>query len=113
MISNLPGSTVECISASMSERSSGVIVKVSARFSPCAIGTHLTPTQLAQLCEHPNRCVYIAFDQDENQVRQTAADALLQVLDQADLEVRLVGLPSGHDPNSYFVAGASAQDFDR
>jgi hypothetical protein len=35
------------------------------------------------------------------------------VLDQAGLEIRLVGLPSGHDPNSYFVAGASAQDFTR
>jgi DNA primase len=66
---------------------------------------------LAQLCENPDRCVYIAFDQDENQPGQRAADSLLQVLDQAGLQIRLVGLPAGHDPNSYFVTGASAQDF--
>jgi DNA primase len=66
---------------------------------------------LHQLREHPDRCVYIAFDQDENQAGQRAADSLLQMLDQAGLKVRLVGLPAGHDPNSYFVAGASAQDF--
>jgi DNA primase len=66
---------------------------------------------LAQLCENPDRCVYIAFDQDENQAGQRAADSLLQVLDKAGLKIQLVGLPAGHDPNSYFVAGASTQDF--
>ena len=81
------------------------------RNTTCAIGTHLTPTQLHQLREHPDRCVYIAFDQDENQAGQRAADSLLQMLDQAGLKLRLVGLPAGHDPNSYFFAGASAQDF--
>ena len=81
------------------------------RNTTCAIGTHLTPMQLAQLCENPDRCIYIAFDQDENQAGQRAADSLLQVLDKAGLKIRLVGLPAGHDPNSYFVAGASAQDF--
>ena len=50
-------------------------------------------------------------DQDENQAGQRAADSLLQVLDKAGLKIRLVGLPVGHDPNSYFLAGASAEDF--
>jgi DNA primase len=81
------------------------------RNTTCAIGTHLTPTQLAQLHENPDRCVYIAFDQDENQAGQNAANELLQCLDQAGLNVRLVGLPAGHDPNSYFTSGATAQDF--
>ena len=56
----------------------------------CAIGTHLTFMQLAQLREHPDRCVYIAFDQDENQAGQNAADSLLRVLDKAGLQVRPV-----------------------
>src|SRR5205807_9795206 len=79
-----------------------------ARFpnTTCAIGTRLTPAQLDQLRKNPDRCVYIAFDQDENQAGQNAADALLQRLDQAGLYVRHVSLPAGHDPNSYFVADA-------
>ena len=36
---------------------------------------------------------------------------LLQCLDMAGLNVRLVESPAGHDPNSYFTAGATAQDF--
>ena len=81
------------------------------RNTTCAIGTRLTPTQLAQLGENPDRCVYIAFDQDENQAGQNAAYDLLQCLDTAGLNVRLVELPAGHDPNSYFTTGANAQDF--
>ena len=90
-----------------------VLWQAGFRNTTCAIGTHLTPMQLAQLCENPDPRVYVAFDQDENQAGQRAADALLQMLDQAGLKVRLVGLPAGHDPNSYFVAGASAHDFAR
>jgi len=90
-----------------------VLWQAGFRNTTCAIGTHLTSMQLAQLCENPDRCVYIAFDQDENQAGQRAADSLLQVLDKAGLKIRLVGLPAGHDPNSYFLAGASAEDFAR
>jgi len=89
-----------------------VLWQAGFRNTTCAIGTRLTPAQLDQLRENPDRCVYIAFDQDENQAGQNAADALLQCLDQAGLYLRLVSLPAGHDPNSYFVAGAKAQDFD-
>jgi DNA primase len=81
------------------------------RNTTCAIGTHLTPTQWAQLCENRDRCVYLAFDQDENQAGQNAAHALVPSLDQAGLHVRIVSLPAGHDPNSYFAAGATAHDF--
>jgi DNA primase len=88
-----------------------VLWQAGFRNTTCAIGTHLTPTQLDQLRENPDRCVYLTFDQDENQAGQRAADSLLQVLDPAGLKIHLVGLPAGHDPNSYFVAGASAQDF--
>jgi DNA primase len=88
-----------------------VLWQAGFRNTTCAIGTYLTPAQLAQLCENPDRCVYIVFDQDENQAGQNAADALRQCLDRAGLHIRLVGLPAGHDPNSYFRVGATAQDF--
>ena len=88
-----------------------VLWQAGFRNTTCAIGTHLTPTQLAQLRENPDRCVYIAFDQDLNQAGQNAANNLLQCLDQAGLNVRLVELPAGHDPNSYFTSGTTAQDF--
>ena len=88
-----------------------VLWQAGFRNTTCAIGTHLTPTQLAQLREHPDRCVYIAFDQDENQAGRNAANDLLQCLDQAGLNVRLVELPAGHDPNSYFNSDATAKDF--
>ena len=88
-----------------------VLWQAGFRNTTCAIGTHLTPTQLAQLRENPDRCIYIAFDQDENHAGQNAANDLLQYLDQAGLSVRLVELPAGHYPNSYFTSGATAQDF--
>jgi DNA primase len=81
------------------------------RNTTCAIGTHLTPTQLAQLCENRDCSVYLAFDQDTNQAGQHAAQALAQRLDQNHLRVRIVALPDGHDPNSYFAAGATQTDF--
>lgn len=88
-----------------------VLWQAGFRSTTCAIGSYLTATQLFQLCDNPDRCVYIAFDQDENQAGQYAAEALRQVLAKRGLKVHLVSLPAGHDPNSYFVAGATPQDF--
>jgi DNA primase len=88
-----------------------VLWQAGFRNTTCAIGTRLTPTQLAQFGDNPDRCVSIAFDQDENRAGQNAAYALLQCLDEAGLHVRLVELPAGQDPNSYFAAGATAKDF--
>ena len=76
-----------------------------------AIGTHLTSEQLAQLCEQPGRCVHIAFDHDANHAGQRASGLLLAALQRAGLQARIVALPAGHDPNSYFVSGATASDF--
>lgn len=81
------------------------------RNTTCAIGTHLTATQLAQLCDRPGRPVYIVFDQDENQAGQQASRQLARRLESAGVTARIVQLPAGHDPNSYFVAGATAADF--
>ena len=55
--------------------------------------------------------MYIAFDQDDNQAGQKAAHQLARRLESAGLHAHIVRLPDGHDPNSYFVAGASAADF--
>jgi len=90
-----------------------VLWQAGFRNTTCAIGTHLTDAQLTQLRENRDRCVYLAFDQDQNQAGQLAAEALRQVLAKRGLKVYRVGLPAGHDPNSYFVAGATAQDFAR
>lgn len=77
----------------------------------CGLGTHLTPPQLAQLSEEPARQVCIVFDQDENQAGQRTAHQLAQHLAGACISARVVQLPAGLDPNSYFVAGATAADF--
>jgi DNA primase len=77
----------------------------------CAMGTNLTPAQFAQLCQRSEREVYLAFDADANQAGQRAAIALAKRLESAGLIALIVRLPEGHDPNSYFVAGASASDF--
>jgi DNA primase len=81
------------------------------RNTTCAIGTHLTPAQWSQLCDQPGRCVYIAFDQDAHQAGQQASRLLARRLESAGLQARIVALPSGQDPNSYFATGATASDF--
>ena len=88
-----------------------VLWQAGFRNTTCAIGTHLTPMQLSQLGNQPGRRVYIAFDQDPNQAGQQAAGRLAQQLESAGLQARIVALPPGHDPNSYFMAGATAADF--
>ena len=88
-----------------------VLWQAGFRNTTCALGTHLTTQQLSQLCEQPDRQVYIVFDQDENQAGQRAGHQLAQRLASAGISAHVVQLPSGYDPNSYFVAGATAADF--
>jgi DNA primase catalytic core len=88
-----------------------VLWQAGFRNTTCAIGTHLTSAQLAQLGDQPGRSVYLAFDHDENQAGQQAAHRLARELESVGLRARLVALPPGHDPNSYFDAGATADDF--
>jgi DNA primase len=83
------------------------------RNTTCALGAHLTPSQLAQLCDQPGRQIYIAFDQDDNHAGQQASLALASRLQRAGLHPCLVELPAGQDPSSYFAAGATAADFAR
>ena len=88
-----------------------VLWQAGFRNTTCAIGTQLTPAQFHQLSDQPGRCVYIVFDQDENQAGQKASHQLAQRLPGVGVPARIVQLPAGHDPNSYFVAGATAADF--
>jgi len=88
-----------------------VLWQAGFRNTTCAIGTHLTAAQWSQLCDQPGRCVYIAFDQDANQAGQLASSHLARRLESAGLQARIVRLPSEHDPNSYFAAGATAAAF--
>jgi len=77
----------------------------------CGFGTHLTPAQLAQLGDRGDRLVFIAFDNDSHHAGHNAAQALARCLHTTGLTARLVVLPDGLDPNSYFTAGATATDF--
>jgi DNA primase len=88
-----------------------VLWQAGFRNTTCAIGTQLTPAQLSQLGDQPGRHVYIAFDQDSNQAGQQSARRLARRLEIASLYARIVSLPPDQDPNSYFLAGATAADF--
>jgi DNA primase len=88
-----------------------VLWQAGFRNTTCALGTHLTPCQFQQLTEPPDRSIYIVFDQDENHAGQQASQQLARRLADTGVRARMVALPSGHDPNSYFVAGATAADF--
>jgi DNA primase len=88
-----------------------VLWQAGFRNTTCAIGTHLAPAQLEQLTQIHQRWIYIVFDQDENLAGQQAARHLAHWLENAGLTARIVHLPAGHDPNSFFRAGATAADF--
>lgn len=79
----------------------------------CAFGTHLTQAQFLQLSDRPDRKVFIAFDSDPNGAGQHAARVLAQRLRNAGVLTHIIELPAGHDPNSFFTAGASTSDFAR
>jgi DNA primase len=76
----------------------------------CSLGTQLNARQFRQLCDG-TRTVYLAFDADRNGSGQQAAQCLSQRLRERGITARLVSLPEGHDPNSFFVQGGDAQQF--
>jgi DNA primase len=78
----------------------------------CSLGNHLNTHQFRQLCDAP-RTVYLTFDADRNGSGQQAAQSLSRRLQQRRITARLVSLPEGHDPNSFFAAGADACEFER
>jgi DNA primase len=76
----------------------------------CPMGNQLNMRQYRQLCDGP-RTVYLAFDADRNGSGQQAAQSLACRLRGHDIHVRTIRLPDGHDPNSFFVQGGDARQF--
>ncbi|PYV20324.1 MAG: DNA primase, partial [Acidobacteria bacterium] len=87
-----------------------VLWQASFRHVTCSLGTHLNPGQFRQLCDRP-RTVYLTFDVDANGSGQQAAQGLAHRLRSQGITTRRVLLPSGHDPNSFFVQGGDARQF--
>jgi DNA primase len=90
-----------------------VLWQAGFRNTTSALGCQLTSKQFAQLCDDPNRLVFIAFDSDANAAGQRAASKLARQFHEAGVQSKIVYLPEGHDPNSFFVSGATAADFTR
>ncbi len=76
----------------------------------CSLGAHLNARQFRQLCDGP-RTVFLAFDADSTGSGQQAAQSLVCRLTQKRVKVRTVVLPEGHDPNTFFVQGGHARQF--
>jgi DNA primase len=76
----------------------------------CSMGNHLNAYQFRQLCDG-RRTVYLTFDADSNGSGQQAAQRLAYRLREQGLNARRVCLPEGHDPNSFFVQGGDAPQF--
>ena len=76
----------------------------------CALGNHLSAYQFRQLCDRP-RTVYLTFDFDANGSGQQASQRLADRLRARGIDSRCVLLPDGHDPNSFFVHGGDAEQF--
>jgi DNA primase len=76
----------------------------------CSLGTHLNTDQFRQLYDG-SRTVHLAFDVDANQSGQLAADQLAHRLGAHGITARRVLLPEGQDPNSFFVQGGDARQF--
>ena len=74
------------------------------------MGNHLNTHQYRQLCDS-RRTVFLAFDADTNGSGQQAAQSLACRLTERGLNIRRVSLPEGHDPNSFFVQGGNARQF--
>jgi len=75
-----------------------------------SLGVNLNARQLRQLGDG-RRTVYLAFDADANGSGQKATQSLACRLAEQGVDVRTVALPDGHDPNSFFVQGGDARQF--
>ena len=76
----------------------------------CSMGSHLNAYQFRQLCDRI-RTVSLTFDADTNGSGQRAARCLSRRLRAQGIIARRVCLPDGHDPNSFFVQGGDARQF--
>jgi len=88
-----------------------VLWQAGFRNVTCALGNHLNAHQFRQLCDGRARTVYVAFDSDNNDSGQQAARWLAARLREQSLNACWISLPDGYDPNSFFVQGGDAQQF--
>ena len=87
-----------------------VLGQAGFRHLTCSLGTHLNAYQFRQLCGGL-RTVYLTFDVDANGSGQQASQRLAHRLRAQGIATRRVLLPQGHDPNSFFVQGGDACQF--
>jgi DNA primase catalytic core len=87
-----------------------VLWQAGFRHVTCSFGTHLNACQFQQLCDRP-RTIYLTFDVDANGSGQQAAQQLARRLRAQGISTRLVLLPDGHDPNSFFLQGGDQAQF--
>jgi DNA primase len=87
-----------------------VLWQAGFRHVTCSLGTHLNACQFQQLCDRP-RTIYLTFDVDANGSGQQASQQLALRLRTQGLATRRVLLPDGHDPNSFFLQGGDARQF--
>lgn len=87
-----------------------VLWQAGFRHATCSLGTHLNVEQFQQLCDRP-RTIYLTFDVDANGSGQQASQQLAQRLCAQGIATCRVLLPDGHDPNSFFVQGGDAGQF--
>jgi DNA primase len=90
-----------------------VLWQAGFHHTTCAMGSHLNAQQLRQLCDGVCRTVYVAFDFDANGSGQQAAQRLARHLSAQGVVALRIELPDGHDPNSFFVQGGEAEQFQR
>jgi DNA primase len=87
-----------------------VLWQAGFRNVTCSLGTSLNASQFRQLCDR-RRTVYLTFDADANGSGQKASERLAHRLQAHGIATRRVLLPEGHDPNSFFVEGGDARQF--
>ncbi len=87
-----------------------VLWQAGFRHVTCSLGTHLNTYQFQQLCDRP-RTIYLTFDVDANGSGQQASQQLADRLRARGISTRRVLLTDGHDPNSFFVQGGDARQF--
>jgi DNA primase len=87
-----------------------VLWQAGFRYVTCSLGIHLNACQFRQLCDG-SRTVYLSFDVDANGSGQQASQRLAHRLQAQGITTRRVLLSHGHDPNSFFVQGGDARQF--
>jgi DNA primase catalytic core len=87
-----------------------VLWQAGFRHVTCSLGTHLNTYQFQQRCDRP-RTIYLTFDVDANGSGQQASQQLADRLRARGISTRRVLLTDGHDPNSFFVQGGDARQF--